>query len=206
MKLQLKLGAWALIYLVLLATVPTVGCSGTSVAQNIVNWTPALQSAVATVDSTASLLDPADALIFTAATIGFEAASNVSVAEAKAYLANPNADTLDKMQTAILTFQQQANAALLAAAKITNPLSQQKALNGINAVSTVVTAMLALVSSIKGSTITPASLTAPKISQVLPLIDEHQSIALVAQHYGEPQFMAAYQVHQAERSLMAAGL
>jgi hypothetical protein len=38
------------------------------------------------------------------------------------------------------------------------------------------------------------------------LIDERKSIALVAQHYGEPEFVAAYQVHQAERSLMEAGL
>jgi len=30
------------------------------VAQNIVNWTPALESAVATVDSTAALLAPAE--------------------------------------------------------------------------------------------------------------------------------------------------
>jgi hypothetical protein len=41
----------------LLLPLPLMGCSGTSVAQNIVNWTPALQSAVATVDSTATLLD-----------------------------------------------------------------------------------------------------------------------------------------------------
>jgi hypothetical protein len=48
--------------------------------------------------------------------------------------------------------------------------------------------------------------TAPKLSQVLPLLDERQSIALVAQHYGEPQFMAAYQVHRGESALLAAGL
>jgi hypothetical protein len=61
-----KLGVWALIALLLPFT---AGCSGTSVAQNIVNWTPTLQSAVATVDSTATLLDPLDAPIFTAARV-----------------------------------------------------------------------------------------------------------------------------------------
>jgi len=35
--------------------------SGVTVAQDIVNWTPALQTAVTTVDSTAALLAPADA-------------------------------------------------------------------------------------------------------------------------------------------------
>jgi len=48
------------------------GCSETSVAQNIVNWTPGLESAVATVDSTAALLAPADAPVFAAATAGFD--------------------------------------------------------------------------------------------------------------------------------------
>src|ERR1019366_3544055 len=43
-----KLGAWALIALLL--PLPYLGgCSQATVAQNIVNWTPALQSAVATV-------------------------------------------------------------------------------------------------------------------------------------------------------------
>ena len=67
------------------------GCTATGVAQNIVNWMPALQSAVASVDSTAALLAPADAPIFTAATSGFDAASNLLVVQAKAYLANPSA-------------------------------------------------------------------------------------------------------------------
>ena len=69
-----KLGAWALIALLL--PLPFLGgCSGASVAQDIVNWTPTLQSAVDTVDSTAALLAPADAPVFAAATAGFNAAS-----------------------------------------------------------------------------------------------------------------------------------
>src|ERR1700692_3084649 len=71
-----KLGAWSLIALLLPLSF-AAGCSGVTVAQDIVNWTPALQSAVATVDSTAALLAPADAPIFTAATIGFDIASNL---------------------------------------------------------------------------------------------------------------------------------
>ena len=64
-----KLGAWMLI--ALLIPLPWMqGCTAAGVAENIVNWTPSLQSAVATVDSTAALLTPADAPIFTAATVG----------------------------------------------------------------------------------------------------------------------------------------
>src|SRR5580704_18811623 len=85
-----RLGAWTLIALLL--PLPWLqGCSGTAVAQDIVNWTPALQSAVATVDSTAALLAPVDAPIFTAATVGFDAASSLLVTQAKAYVANPTA-------------------------------------------------------------------------------------------------------------------
>ena len=142
-----RLGCWALIALLL--QLPFVsGCNASTVAQNIVNWTPALQSAVATVNSTAALLDPADAPIFIAATAGFDAASNVLVAQAKAYLANPTASVLAQLQAAVVALQQQVNASLLHAARITNPLSQQRVLNAINAVATVVMAILALVASI----------------------------------------------------------
>ncbi|HUD73868.1 MAG TPA: hypothetical protein VMQ76_02260, partial [Terracidiphilus sp.] len=142
-----KLGAWALIALLL--PLPFVsGCSEKSVAQDIVNWTPALESAVATVDSTAALLAPADAPIFAAATAGFDAAATLLTAQAKAYLANPSASVLAQLQAAVVTFQQQVNASLLSAAEITNPASQKSVLNAINAVGTVVLAMLALVQSV----------------------------------------------------------
>jgi len=142
-----KLGAWALIALLL--PLPFLGgCSGSTVAQDIVNWTPSLQSAVATVDSTAALLAPQDAPVFTAATIGFDAASNLLDTQAKAYLANPSATLLAQLQTQIVALQQQVNAALLQSAKIANPASQQHALSAIQAVATIVTALVALVQSV----------------------------------------------------------
>ena len=103
-----RLGAWALIALLLPLPFSTA-CSGVTVAQDIVNWTPTLQSAVATVDSTAALLAPMDAPIFTAATVGFDVASNLLVTQAKAYLANPSGGLLAQIQTQIVTFQQQVN-------------------------------------------------------------------------------------------------
>ncbi|MGO9776213.1 MAG: hypothetical protein ACLQGT_12185 [Terracidiphilus sp.] len=201
-----KLGCWALIAL-LLPLPFTAGCSGTSVAQNIVNWTPALQSAVATVDSTATLLAPADAPIFTAATVGFDAASNVLVAQAKAYLANPTAPVLQQLQTAVVAFQQQVNAALLQAARISNPASQQHVLNAINAVATVVSAMLALVMSIssKAAVARMALQSTIKLASVRPYMDEGKAAALVASHYGEPVKLAAMQVANLEVNAAQAG-
>jgi hypothetical protein len=201
-----KLGAWALIALLL--QLPFVsGCSGVSVAQNIVNWTPALQSAVATVNSTTTLLDPADAPIFIAATVGFDVASNLLVAQAKAYLANPSAPVLAQLQAAVVAFQQQVNASLLQAARITNPNSQQTVLNSINAVATVVLTILALVQSVssKAAVAQMASQSTIKLAMVRPYLDEGKAAAMVAGHYGEPVEMARAQVAQVELSAAQAG-
>ncbi len=201
-----KLGAWALIALLL--QLPFVsGCSGTTVAQDIVNWTPALQSAVATVDSTAALLDPAAAPVFIAATAGFDAASNLLVNQAKAYLANPSASVLAQLQAAVVAFQQQVNASLLQAAKITNSNSQQHVLNAINAVATIVMAILALVSSIS-SKVAVAQMAAQsgiKLTMVRNYLDQDKAAAMVAGHYGEPVELARVQVAQVELSAAQAG-
>ena len=200
-----KLGVWALIALLLLPSM--AGCSGASVAQEIVNWTPTLESAVATVDSTAALLDPSDAPVFAAATTGFDAASNLLVAQAKAYLANPSAGTLAQLQQQEVVFQQQVNAALLSAAKIVNPNSQQHALNAINAVGTAVLAILALVESVstKAQVARMAAQSTIKLATVRTYLDEGKAAATMAAHYGEPVEQARIQVAQAELSAARAG-
>jgi CheY-like chemotaxis protein len=201
-----KLGAWALIALLL--QIPFVsGCTEITVAQDIVNWTPALQSAVATVNSTAALLAPADAPIFITATAGFDAASNVLAAQAKAYLANPSASVLAQLQSAVVAFQQQVNASLLEAAKITNPNSQQQVLNSINAVATVVSAILALVASVssKDQVAQMAAQSTIKLATVRPYLDEDKAVAMVAAHYGAPVDLARAHLAQAELSTAQAG-
>jgi hypothetical protein len=201
-----KLGVWALIALLL--PLPFVGgCSGVTIAQDIVNWTPALESAVATVDSAASLLAPADAPIFAVATVGFDAASSLLVAQAKAYLANPTASLLAQLQTQVVTFQQQVNAALLQAAKITNKASQQHALACIQGVATIVSTIFALVQSVS-SKIAVAQMAAQstiKLAAVLPYMDEGKAARIVAGHYGEPVELARMQVVNAEYAEVRAG-
>jgi hypothetical protein len=201
-----KLGAWMLI--TLLIPLPWMqGCSGSTVAQDIVSWTPALQSAVATVDSTAALLAPADAPVFTAATVGFDAAANVLVSQAKAYLANPTAGLLAQLQTQIVTLQQQVNTALLQAARIADPASQQHAMAAIQGVGTIASAILALVQSIstKAAQAQMAAQSGVKLAMVRPYLDESKSAEMVAAHYGEPVALAGVQVAMAERAEMNAG-
>jgi hypothetical protein len=201
-----KLGAWMLI--ALLIPLPWMqGCSATGVAQDIVNWTPALQSAVATVDSTAALLAPADAPIFTAATVGFDAVSNLLVAQAKAYLADPSASALQLLQTQVVTLQQQVSSALLQAARIVDPNSQAHALTVIQAVATIVNTILSLVASIssKAAVTKMSAQTGIKLAMLRPYLNDTRAAELVAAHYNEPLTMARMQVARAEQLEMNAG-
>jgi hypothetical protein len=201
-----RLGVWLLI--VLLLPLPWItGCSGATVAQDIVNWMPSLESAVATVDSTAALLAPADAPLFSAATTGFDAAANLLVAQAKAYLANPGAGTLATLQARVVTFEQQVNAALLQAAKIVSPASQQHALASIQAVGTIVSAILALVQSVssRASVARMAADSTIKIATVKPWRNDARSAQIIAAHYDEPLALAHMQVARAERQAIQSG-
>jgi hypothetical protein len=203
---QAKLGAWALIALLL--PLPFMGgCTGTTVAQDIVNWTPALESAVAAVDSTAALLAPSDAPVFAAATSGFNAASNLLVAQAKAYLVNPSAGTLAQMQSQVVILQQQVNVALLQAARIMDTASQQHALAAIQAVGTIVSAVLALVQSAssKAAVAQMAAASTIKLAAVRPYLNGTRAAGIVAAHYDEPVALAQMQVAQAERDEIRAG-
>jgi hypothetical protein len=201
-----KLGAWALIALLL--PLPFMsGCSGATVAQDIVNWTPALQSAVATVDSTGALLALADAPIFAAATVGFDVGSNLLVGQAKAYLANPTASLLTALQNQAAAFQSQVNTAVLSAAKIVDQASQQHALAVIGAVSTIVSAILSEVQSISSKTALArmAAQTTVTLAETQPYLDGSQAMKIVADHYGEPVELARVQVAQTERNEALAG-
>lgn len=201
-----RLGAWLLIALLVHGLLLS-GCSGVSVAQDIVNWTPPLQTAVAAVDSTAALLAPVDAPAFAVATAGFDAATNLLVNQAKAYLADPAAGTLAGLQTQVVTLEQQVNAALLAAAKIVNPASQQHALAMIDAVGTIVSAILALVQSVssKAAVARMAAQASIKLSAVAPYSDPAGAAGVVASHYCEPVAAARVQVAMAVEREAAAG-
>ena len=201
---QAKLGAWALITLLL--TVPfTTGCNTQSAAQQIVNWTPTIVSTANVVATSVALLDPQDASIVAASVSGFNAGANLISSLAAAYLTNPNQTTLQALETQVTTFQQNVNVAILRAARIVNPASQQKILMAIQAVAVGVDAVLAILVSIKGATITPASATTIKIAQVEPLMDRQLTVRMIAAHYQESAFAASMRVDYATYALAQAG-
>jgi len=153
-NLQSKLGAWALIAVLMLGIVPTVGCSGQSVAQQIVGWTPFIDSAVSTLGTLAAQLAPPDALLIQAGVTAITTGQDLLDKQAKAYLANPTAGILAQLQAQAVTFQQNVNAAVLTALKITNSDSQKRIIAQIQVVLTGATAVLALLQTIKGSSLT----------------------------------------------------
>jgi hypothetical protein len=198
-----KLGVLALISLLLVW--PCSACSATTVAQDIVNWTPTIVSAATTIDATVAALDPANAGLILLAGTTFTAVANLVEAQAKTYLANPNATTLQQLQAQATAFQGNVTTALLQAARITNAASQQKVTVAINAAVTGISAILALITTIKGSTITPASVTTPKLAALAPLIDRGQAVQMVATHYGISYDAAALEIDRNTALLMRAG-
>lgn len=134
---------------------PVIGCTQqqkVNVAQEIVNWTPALTSAVDTAAAVADSLDPAAALIVLPIVTTFNALAPQVTTAAKNYLANPSQTTLQVLQALVVQIQNSVNSSLLAAVKITNPTSQQKATTAINGIGTIVNSLLALVQSVSGKT------------------------------------------------------
>ena len=153
------------------------------------------------------MLDPAAAPIFNAATVGFDAASNTLVAQAKAYLANPSASALQLLQAQVVTFQQQVNSALLQAARVVDPNSQTHALAAIQAVATIMSTILALVASIssKAAVANMSAQTGIKLSMVRPYLNNTRAAELVAAHYNEPLTVARMRVAQVEQAEINAG-
>ena len=209
MKFESKLRRWAVTMPMLAATMilsfSTAACNGVTVAQDIVNWTPSLQAAVATVDSTAALLDPAASPIFTAVTVGFDAASNLAVAQAQAYLNNPTTTFASTLAAQLVALQQNVNTALLETAKIVNPKSQALALAVLNGVSSIVSVMVSLIKSVKGVTIA-ASTTAVTLLMIKPYRDDALTARLVAEHYGIDQDEATARVNVGYAQMQAEGL
>jgi len=191
------LGALALCLLTVSAGFVETGCSqktGINAAQEIVNWTPPLTNAVSTISATLQMLDPAAAPVFAAATAGFDAAAQLVVQYAKAYLANPSASVLANLQTAITTLEQSVDAALLKAVRISDPRSQQLAIAAINGIGTIATTILALVQSIssKAELRQMADRSTIKLAQVRPLMDTQRMASIGAQYgVGVDHFFAA---------------
>lgn len=173
-----KLGAWALISLLLVGMTP-VGCTQQqkiTVAQEIVNWTPSIVSAVDTVATTVAILDPQYALIIAPANTGFDVLASGLRSAANDYLANPNQTTLAFLQAEVVKFQQSVNTTLLEVAQIKDARSQQMAKAAVSSLATIINTVLGLVQSIstKAQVTAMAAQVHVTLARVRPYMDEHQ--------------------------------
>jgi hypothetical protein len=133
---------------ILLLLTSMVGCSKVSVAQEIVNWTPTIESQVEAVLAIAATIMPVDAPIFVLATAGLDGAAKLLTTVAQSYLANPNATTLGAVQDAIAALEGVVNNGLLQAARIVDPKTQKLVLLVFNGIGAAVNAVLSLVETI----------------------------------------------------------
>lgn len=206
MKFRFSLqSALALAFAGILCVMP-IGCTQqqrVTVAQEIVNLGPGVQSAVDTALATASVFLPADGLIFNAATAGFDTLSTGLEKAANDYLADPTQTTLAFLQAEIVKFQQAVNTALLQVAGIKDAASQKLALVAINGIATVVNTVLGLVQSIstKAQVAAMASQVHITLAQVRPLMDKAQMAAIslrVAHDIGLQQVVTVDQFYAYE--------
>jgi len=160
---------------------PVIGCTQAQkvdVAQEIVNWTPALQSAIDTAGSVVDVLDPVTAPIVNTVVGAVNALAPQFETAAKAYLANPTQTTLQVLQALVVQIQNSVNnsLALLDAAKVTNAGSQAKAKSAINGIATVANALLALIesASTKAQIAAMSRNVTVHLAQVRGLLDEQQ--------------------------------
>lgn len=131
----------------------TSGCTQAqkvSVAQEIVNWTPALTSAIDTIGGVVDTLEPGVALIVDPFVAGVNALSPQFVTAANNYLANPTQTNIQVLQGLIVQIQNSVNTSLslLQALKVSNPASQQKAILAVNGFGTIVNTLLGLIQGI----------------------------------------------------------
>jgi hypothetical protein len=187
---------------------PVIGCTQAQrvdVAQEIVNWTPALESSIDTAASVVDLLDPVAAPIVNTLVTGVNALAPQFEAAAKAYLANPTQTALQTVQGLIVQIQNSVNnsLALLDAAKVTNPASQAKAKSVINGIATVANSLLALIEGVstKAQVAAMSQNVTVHLAQVRGMLDEQQlqlaAVRIAADTHTEPVSVDRYFAVQA---------
>lgn len=155
----------------------TTGCTQAqkiSVAQQIVNLTPAFTSAVDLALSTIALLDPPAQLIIAPTMILVNATGPQISKAAQDYLNNPTETNIQVLQGIIVQIQQSVNTMVLQAAHIVNPQSQAIAVRDVNQIAALTNLILGLVQSISTPAQKAVMAADVKISmaQVRPYLDQ----------------------------------
>jgi hypothetical protein len=160
-----------------LVLTPVMGCRGgatsVSVAQKIVDYVPALDSAANTVSATIEALVPADAIVVGVADAAFVQLSQAASAAAKAYAANPSPSELTNLQNTIVALQQSVSTALLNSIGLKDPHTLKLVQAALNGIATILLTVLGLVQSVstKAQLERMSNGSPIKLARVLPLLD-----------------------------------
>ncbi len=172
------LGGVALCLLTLSSGFMVTGCTKQqklNVAEQIVNWQPAADSAVQTTLTILEGLTPDPAAQAVEAVIqkSLQGAGTIVRNAAQSYIDNPTNSNLQALQQIVVSVQQTINAQILQAAQISNPASQKSVLQAINGVGTIFNTILSLVQSISSQAQLKAMSEASpiKFAQVRALMD-----------------------------------
>lgn len=164
------------------ATLLVTGCTPAQqqttvqVVSRIDAYMPTVINAADTVAATVSMLLPADALLIQVSDTAFDTAAATLAALCKSYLANPSANVLAQIQTAIDTLQQQVSAATLKAVGIKDAQSQQLAIAALKGLLTAVSFVFGLISQTQTT------------AQLIQLRDENRiRLATIRPYLDEPQ-------------------
>ncbi len=163
--------ALAILLVASLFSVTLTGCTDqqkqttVQVVTNINAQIPAVIAGADTVAATLTAILPADALIIGVSSTAFDTAAKLVQSLTTAYLANPNADTLTQLQTAVATLEASVNTATLNAVKITNPTSQALALAALKGLLTVVSIVFGMIQA----TMTKAQVSALAATNMIHL-------------------------------------
>ena len=136
---------------------------------------PEVVAAADTVSAVVAGLLPTDAALIAVADTAFDTAAKTLQALTAAYIANPNATTLQQIQAAITTLEGQINTATLTVAGIKNAQTQAAVMAALKGLLTIVTVVFGLISP----TMTSAQLRAGRdagiqLAKVRPYMDENK--------------------------------
>jgi hypothetical protein len=195
MRIDLKAKAWVAVAVVLMAS--AMGCTSpqvNQVLQEIANQIPTAIAIADTVGPLVATVDPAVAPLVGVAVMAVNAGLPLLQADINAYLANPNASILARIEAAINNIITQ-NTAALQAVGIKNGGKQTAILAALGSLNAVLIVIDGYIQQIQSNSTTKANAAARtvKLSQVDKYLD-HSILNQVAQNNGTTY--AAFYAHE----------
>jgi hypothetical protein len=184
--------------LCLVGVLITTGCTPAQkktvyqIVQKINAYEPAVVAALESAAATIEALDPAIAPLLMIGVPAFNVLAKTFEAATTAYLASPNATTLQALQAVINTLQTGANTAAANALHIENPVHQALAIAGLKQLLSLVSIVFGLISATETTAQLQelASRQQIQLAALRPYMDE-QTLEQAVRDEGAPRLLPA---------------